>query len=590
MSINQIKSNQMKNLIQKVKENIKYILPSIVIGLFFGWLFFAGGSSSDKVNKHETEEQAVEHWTCSMHPQIDEPEPGQCPICGMDLIPKKTVQSDDEVVSADEILMTQSAIKLADIRTYIVKEGLPDKKVYLLGKAQADERKIAELTARFSGRIEKLYVNFTGQNVKRGQRLATIYSPELVAAQKELSEAISFKKTNPSFYTAARNKLKLWDLSESQINDIEKSGKPKLYFDILSPISGTVTLRHVALGDYVKEGNALFQVVDLTKVWVLFDAYESDLPWLKKGDNVDFVFQSLPGKKFSSKITFIDPFINPQTRVAKVRVEIKNPNMEIKPEMFADGIVQSKISGKMNDILIPKSAVLWTGKRSIVYIKVPGRKNPTFRMRTVDLGPEAGNFYIINSGLKKDEVIAANGVFKIDAAAQLAGIPSMMNPEEETSNNNIYRLDTPKEFVNQLNNLLNSYLIIKDDFFAADRNKASEQAKNILKNLKKVNMELVKGDAHMYWMKQAKVIKDKAKIIAEADNIDTQRRAFKSLSEAMINVFKSFGLENEKVYVQFCPMFDDNKGAFWLSTQKQIKNPYYGDLMPTCGDTKDSIQ
>ncbi len=580
----------MKNLIQKIKENIKYILPSIIIGLFFGWLFFAGTSNSATERTQNTEEKITEHWTCSMHPQIDEPEPGQCPICGMDLIPKNTAGGDDEAVGEDEILMTQSAIKLADIQTYSVKKGIPEKKVYLLGKAQADERKIAELTARFSGRIEKLFVNFTGQNVKRGQKLATIYSPELVAAQKELMEAIAFKKSNPSFYTAARSKLKLWDLTDKQIDDIEKNGKPKLYFDILSPISGTVTMRHVALGDYVKEGDALFQVVDLTKIWVLFDAYESDLPWLKIGDEVNFVFQSLPGEKFKAKITFIDPFINPQTRVAKVRVELRNPNLKIKPEMFADGIVKSEISGKNSDILIPKTSVLWTGKRSVVYVKVPDRKNPSFKMRTIDLGPEAGNFYVVNSGLKEGEVIASNGVFKIDAAAQLAGVTSMMNPGEEIKDDNIYRLDTPKEFVTQINTLLNSYLKMKDNFFAADREKASAQAKDILKNLKEVNMELLKGDAHMYWMKLAKTIKENAKVIAEATNIDTQRRAFKPLSETMIKVYKSFGLENEKVYVQFCPMFDDNKGAFWLSTQKQIQNPYYGDLMPTCGDTKDSIQ
>ena len=580
----------MKNLIQKIKENIKYILPSIVIGLFFGWLFFAGGTSSNKSNADGTEETVEEHWTCSMHPQIDEPGPGQCPICGMDLILKTTVSSDDEAVSEDEIMLTQSAVKLADIQTYTVKKGIPEKKVYLLGKAQADERRTAELTARFSGRIEKLYVNFTGQNVKRGQRLATIYSPELVSAQKELMEAIAFKSSNPGFYTAARNKLKLWDLSDAQINQIEKNGKPKLYFDILSPISGTVTIRHVALGDYVKEGDAMFQVVDLTKIWVLFDAYESDLPWLKVGDKVDFVFQSIPGKKFNGRITFIDPFIDPQTRIAKVRVELKNPKLEIKPEMFADGIVQSEITGKNDDILIPKSAVLWTGKRSLVYVKVPNRKNPSFTMRMVDLGPEAGNFYIVNGGLKEGEVIASNGVFKIDAAAQLAGVPSMMNPSEEMTKKNIYRLNTPKEFVNQLNAVLSSYLKMKDAFFAADKEKASAQAKDILKNLEKVNPELVKDDAHKFLMKQAKILKQNAKVIAEAENIDTQRRAFKPFSEALTDVLKSFGVENETVYVQFCPMYDNNKGAFWLSTQKQIANPYYGEQMPTCGSTKDSIQ
>ncbi len=161
---------------------------------------------------------------------------------------------------------------------------------------QADERNIAELTARFGGRIEKLFVNYTGQNVRLGEKLATIYSPDLVTAQRELLEAISFKEDRPSFYLAAKSKLKLWDLSDDQINAIEEKGEPQLYFDILSPISGTVMMRHVALGDYVKEGSALFQVTNLSKVWVMFDAYESDLPWIKTGDHVELTIQSLPGK------------------------------------------------------------------------------------------------------------------------------------------------------------------------------------------------------------------------------------------------------------------------------------------------------
>lgn len=149
------------------------------------------------------------------------------------------------------------------------------------GKVQADERNIAEITARFGGRIEQLFVNFTGQHVRKGEKLATIYSPELVTAQRELLEVLTFKERRPSLYKAVRNKLKLWDLTDKQISAIEEKGEPQFYFDVLSPISGTVILRHVAIGDYVKEGTALFKVVDLSKVWVMFDAYESDLPWIK---------------------------------------------------------------------------------------------------------------------------------------------------------------------------------------------------------------------------------------------------------------------------------------------------------------------
>ncbi|MCK5170993.1 MAG: efflux RND transporter periplasmic adaptor subunit, partial [Bacteroidales bacterium] len=265
------------------------------------------------------------------------------------------------------------------------------------------------------------------------EKLATIYSPNLVTAQRELLEAISYKETRPALYKAAKGKLKLWDLSEDQIRAIEEKGEPQLYFDVLSPISGTVTMRHVALGDYIKEGTALFKVVDLTRVWALFDAYESDLPWIKINDKVDFSIQALAGKNFSGKVTFIDPFIDPQTRVAKVRVELNNRELKIKPEMFISGILESEITGEGNKILVPKSAILWTGKRAIVYVKVQDRENPSFLYREITLGPEAGAFYVVAEGLNEGEEIAVNGVFKIDAASQLQGLPSMMNPKGGTA-------------------------------------------------------------------------------------------------------------------------------------------------------------
>ncbi|MBA7543979.1 hypothetical protein ES705_36324 [subsurface metagenome] len=187
-------------------------------------------------------------------------------------------------------------------------------------------------------------------------------------------------------------------------------------------------MRHVALGDYVKEGNALFQVIDLTRVWVMFEAYESDLPWLRNGDDVEFTVQSFPGKSFKGRITYIDPFLNPKTRIANVRIEVNNAKLELKPEMFANGIIKPKVSANQKDLLIPKTAVLWTGKRAIVYVKIPEREHAAFLYREITLGPEAGEFYIVKDGVSEGEEIAVNGVFKIDAAAQLKGKPSMMNP------------------------------------------------------------------------------------------------------------------------------------------------------------------
>lgn len=410
------------------KRDIRLTGITLFAGLFLGWLFFhsSGDEASHNHEEHSVAEETV--YTCSMHPQIKQNKPGLCPICAMDLVPVETGNSDGEHVDPNEIQMTESALALASVQTVIVKKGIPEKKIQLLGKVKADERKISELTARFGGRIEKLFINYTGQQVQKGQKLATIYSPELITAQKELLEAIKYKNSNPSFYKAVRSKLKLWNLSEKQINAIENSGEPKTYFNIRSPITGTVTKRHVAIGNYVKEGSALFEVIDLSKVWVMFDAYESDLSWIKNGDKIDFTIQSVPGEIYTGKVTHIDPFIDAQTRVAQVRVELNNPQQQLKPGMFTSGILISNTAENTNELLIPKSSILWTGKRAVVYVKIPERKTASFIYREIVLGPEAGNLYVVRDGLSEGEEIAVNGVFKIDAAAQLAGKSSMMNP------------------------------------------------------------------------------------------------------------------------------------------------------------------
>lgn len=411
------------------KRDMKLMAITLLAGFFFGWLFFHS-SNNETTHDHEQETVAKETiYTCSMHPQIKQNKPGLCPICAMELIPLATIESEGDHVDPNEIQMTKAALALASIQTTIVKKGIPEKDVQLLGKVKADERKISELTARFGGRIEKLFINYTGQQVRKGEKLGNIYSPELITAQKELLEAVKYKTSNPSFYKASRAKLKLWDLTDAQIDAIETRGETKTYFDIQSPISGTVTKRHVSIGDYIKEGSPLFEVINLSKVWVMFDAYESDLPWIKKGDQIEFTLQSVPGKQFNGKVTFIDPFIDPQTRVAQVRVELNNPDGQLKPEMFASGILKSNTAQNTHELLIPKSAILWTGKRAVVYVKVPDRESNTFLYRQITLGPEAGNFYVVTDGLSEGEEIATNGVFKIDAAVQLAGKSSMMNPD-----------------------------------------------------------------------------------------------------------------------------------------------------------------
>lgn len=624
----------MKKWINNIWNKYRWMALILGSGIFLGWVFFhSPGDRADTGSEvqvahedHTHEEEAGTIWTCSMHPQIRQNEPGKCPICGMDLVPVSSLESEDSQTHPDEIQLTESAAKLADIQTFVVTTGSPEKAIFLQGKVQADERRIAELTARFGGRIEKLFVSFTGEQVTRGQKLATIYSPELVTAQRELLEAIAYKDTRPSIYNAARAKLRLWDLTEEQINGIENNGEPKTYFDILSPISGTVTKRNIALGNYVREGSALFQVTDLTHVWILFDAYESDLPWISMGDQVSYTIPSLPGKEFRGKVVYIDPFIDPSTRVAKVRVEQSNPALSLKPEMFVNGQIESSQAATATDLLIPKSSILWTGKRAVVYVKVPERDQPSFQYREIVLGPESGEYYVVADGLRLGEEIATNGVFKIDAAAQLEGKPSMMNPSggqvsmahdhgamtqndgsmsqnvgsmegtgaREDSDHASQSADLPggevdPAFKEQLQQVYNAYIQMKNAFVSSDAGAVKTEAEKVQSDLLAVDMELVSGDLHMKWMDLLGTLKSEISKIMDTGDLAEQRIAFAAFNDAFYNTLDLFGLESGTVYYQYCPMANGDKGAFWLSEVNEIRNPYFGDEMLSCGENRDTL-
>jgi len=606
------------------KRNFRNYALILVAGLALGWLFFHdSGNKTEAVHDHTEDVEEATIWTCSMHPQIRMDKPGKCPICSMDLIPLETLSAGDESVNPNEIEMSESAMKLAEVQTMPVRKDYSNKEVYLLGKVKPDERNIAELTSRFGGRIENLFVNFTGQNVSKGEKLATIYSPELVTAQKELIEAVEYKESNPAFYRAARNKLKLWDLTEAQIDGIELEGEPQNYFDVLSPISGTVTMRHVSLGDYVKEGNALFQVINLRRVWVMFEAYESDLPWLHEGDRVEFTVQSLPGESFTGKVTYIDPFLNPRTRIANVRVEVGNPDLELKPEMFANGIIKPRVSSTAKDLLIPKTSILWTGKRAVVYVKDPDRETSAFLYREITLGPEAGDFYIVKDGLSEGEEIATNGVFKIDAAAQLEGKPSMMNPDggrvtmahnhgsmdgsmdgSMEGSGDQMEMDTGNEsmeseaitgevdpaFKKQLQDVYNAYINMKNAFVASDAEKVQAEAGKVKSDLDAVDMELLKGDLHMKWMSSLNIMESEISKISDTSDLSEQRVAFAKFNDAFYNSLELFGIHDGVVYYQYCPMANGNEGAYWLSEIDEIRNPYFGDEMLSCGENRDTLE
>ena len=596
----------------------------LVIGILLGWLLFGGGEK--KAENHNQGNAEIEQvWTCSMHPQIRKHEPGLCPICGMDLIPLET---SNEGGDPNSYQMSESAMKLANISTVVVGKSNANKEIRLNGKVQIDERNAYSQSTHIPGRIEQIFINFTGEKVGRGQTLATVYSPELVTAQEELLQAASIKESQPELFDAAQEKLRNWKIGQAQINQILANKKPIQRFSIRADVNGVVTKKMVDLGDYVERGMPIYEISDLSKVWVLFDLYESELAWVKEGNEIEYTINSLPGETFKGKISFIDPLINPQTRVASARIEVSNKDGRLKPEMFASGIVKNNI-GKVDskEIVIPKSAVLWTGKRSVVYMK----EDSGFKMRQITLGPALGDAYIVEDGLEIGEEIVSNGTFTVDAAVQLAGKPSMMSPEggaavtghagmdmggdknekgskTEMSAEEMKNMDNSKTqndtdhtkmekrivvstvFKNQFKNVFEQYLNLKDDLVKDDSNAAKKAATALLSAMEKVDMKLLTGnDAHNHWMLISKEINASATSISKTSEIAVQRNHFKHLSAHLIKGVKLFGVD-QQVYEQFCPMADDNKGAYWLSLSKEIKNPYFGKAMPTCGETKTTIK
>lgn len=422
---------------KKIKEIIgkkQVVYPLLVLGgLLIGWLLFNQSSAPTGANHvahgheghgHELVQDESGVWTCSMHPQIRQDKPGLCPLCGMDLIPLKQ-GGGGENVHPDAIQLSEEAMALADVQTTRVSRENPVKRIRLYGKILPDERSLQSQTAYVGGRIENLNVEFTGETVRTGQTLATLYSPELFTAQQELLEAVSLQQA--PLIQAAREKLRLWKMTDAQIDVILQSGTASPTVEIKANTSGVVLAKRVNRGDYVSQGAVLFDVANLSRVWAMFDAFEVDIPFLSKGDQVAFTLSAFPGKKFSGQISFIDPIINATTRTARVRVDVANAGLALKPEMYATAEVNAPLKGYKDQIVIPQSAILWTGKRGIVYVRQSDTTAPAFLMREIELGPSLGGAYVVMSGLSEGEEIVTNGVFSIDASAQLEGKRSMMN-------------------------------------------------------------------------------------------------------------------------------------------------------------------
>lgn len=578
-----------------MNKNILYIAIAVIIGLGAGWLIFGNGSSDTMVNKDISDmsdqhdhsgESADQMWTCSMHPQIMQLEAGDCPICGMDLIP---AEAGAEGLAANEIKMTENAMALANIQTTVVGNAEArddDGMISLSGKIAANDENNTVQSSYFKGRIEQLNVNYKGQQVNRGQLLATIYAPDLVAAQQELITAASLKESQPALYKAVRSKLKNWKLSDTQINAIEESGTVRENFPIYATVSGTVSEVMAAQGDYVNQGQPIVKLSNLNSVWAEFDAYENQIAQFNIGQKINITANAYPNKEFEGTISFIDPILNNATRTVTVRATLQNKNDLFKPGMFVTGKVKGATQTLENTLTVPASAVLWTGERSLVYVKT-NPNEPVFEMREVTLGNRSGDNYQVSAGLNNGDEIVTNGTFTVDAAAQLQGKKSMMNQQmmqDESAMMGDMEMNFNKAFSSDFNEALPSYLKMKDAFVASDPGQVSAFAKATSEKLITISKEGLGKMEKQHLSKSIEMLD----AISDNDNLENQRAHFVILNENIVPIAMS--IENTtNYYIQKCPMANNNKGAVWLSMEEEIRNPYYGDAMLTCGSVIDSL-
>ncbi len=592
---------------------MRRVLIVIAVLAALGLGFLLRGERGPKAGSDSRVEPAPQEatiWTCSMHPQIKLPHPGKCPICFMDLIPLD--QHSHEELGPRTLQLSAAAAALADIRTSPVVRRFAQAELALIGRLDYDETLQRTITAWVPGRIDTLFVNFTGDLVTVGEPLVSLYSPELYSAQTELLSSIEaatslassteplLRRTAAATVQSSRKRLKLWGLSPDQIAAIETRGTAADHIRIPSPLAGVVVHKNATEGQYVKTGAPLYTVADLSRLWLIIDAYESDLPWLRVGQTVDFTVSALPGQSLSGKIVFIDPILNSRTRTAAVRVEVPNPDGSLKPGLFATVRVSSTLDdlgkpatgGAAEPLVIPATAPLITGRRAVVYVRDADQEKPTFTGREVVLGPRTKDAYIVLSGLSEGELVVTNGAFKIDSALQIQAKPSMMSPEGGAAPDNT-KADTspaPPAFREQLEAVLNNYLQIQQALAADNFAAANAAASAFPATLKAVDMTLLKGEAHLAWMSDLATLEKSATALKQAPDIAGQRDALLRLGPSLWTALKRFGYREDRTVRKFhCPMADHNKGGDWIQLESTTANPFFGSAMPRCGSQTDSL-
>ncbi|MFG0284397.1 MAG: efflux RND transporter periplasmic adaptor subunit [Phycisphaerales bacterium JB039] len=622
-------------------------LALIALALAAGYWLGSPGSQPEEGEEAATAATAgaePQMYTCSMHPSVRLPDPdAKCPICFMDLIPVTAGAAGGDAL---RLTISAEAAALSRIETAPVARFFPRAEVRLFGKVTYDETSVARLTAYFPGRIERLFVNYVGVPVAQGDHLAEIYSPDLLAAFTELrqaqlaqeeSEDMSelVRRTTGATLRAARDKLRLYGLTTEQIDAIAAGTYDSDRLTIYAPIGGVVTHLQAREGDYLDTGDPIATVANLSRLWLDLEAYESQLPLLRWGQPVSFTVEAHPGRRFQGRISFIEPIVDERTRTAAVRVAVDNTERQLKPGMFVSAVVRPRIgaggviisdelAGKwvspmhptiVKDepgqcdicgmdlvpaeslgvvgapetveapLVVPRTAVLFTGARSLVFVEEMGASPPAYDLREVMLGPRAGDFYIVREGLKEGEPVVVNGAFRLDSAMQIAGKPSMMMPGEVVPDADATEAGPPEQFIASLSPVYDAYLAAQEALAADDFEGFRAAATALDAAIERVDTAGVSGESLGLWRRAAAGLRPKP-----AADIETARAAFEGMSDAVIELHQRFGrIGGETLHIAYCPMAFDFKGADWVQRGEAINNPYFGASMLRCGEIREPL-
>ncbi|WP_018619816.1 efflux RND transporter periplasmic adaptor subunit [Spirosoma luteum] len=605
-----------------------------IINLFFGLLLTlaacTGGSDSGKTDDstavasraaEEHQHPAGTQYTCPMHPQVVRDAPGSCPICNMDLVPiNKTGASNTSLV------LSESQMQLANVSVQPVSQKNISNVTVLNARLAADQEQTEVISSRVAGRIERLFVKETGQAVRKGQVLYEIYSEPLLIDQQEYLIAVAQEQAFPvenryvQFRKAAEQKLRLYGMTPDQITQLARTKTVQPRIPFVAPSGGTVTEIAASEGQYVTEGALLYRLVNLGQLWVEAELYPGEAGFVKVGDRVPVeVTGSENGQNLTARVVFINPEYREGSQVLTMRAVLPNPGGRLQPGQQARVIIRheggsaARASQKVPSLTLPTQAVVRAGEGSVVFVQTATN---TFQPRRVQTGTETDERVAITSGLTGDEAVVMSGAYLLYSEmilkkgvnpftkqADTEGVKTTptiesnpvpvvptAEPIAKKSAASTGTNTTPDGFKKQLTGVYDASLPLTEAFISTDVKQAKTAAVRVEKALSGVDMTLLSGKSHNDWMNQLNAMNTALKTIRSSDAIETQRLAYGRFGDALYTSLKAFGINNKPVYRQFCPMAQSGKGAYWLSDKKPIRNPYFGEQMLTCGETKEVLQ